>query len=197
MFQRKNSNKRSYDDLDINSPLIFNLMPEQSGGHAILKQSHVEGEGLGGKTLTYGYPLDLRLKETMFGFEGEEEIKKEYSILTEPLHRMVFPKGQLSRYISIVWLIPDLSKSLPPEMSNTTIGNIFDVCREIFNVNNIHIKALREGSKTKDELLKDMNTGGKMLEDMRKQVFALAEDSVRRSINNFESPTMQPKKPMF
>jgi len=81
-------------------------MPDQSGGHAILKQSFTEGVGLGGKTLTHAYPKDVKLKETMFGFDGGEEMKKEYSVLTEPLHRVMIPEGQFSRHSSIVILLP-------------------------------------------------------------------------------------------
>ena len=185
----------NYKDLDINAPFVLNFMPDQADGHAVLKQSNTEGEGLWGKTLTTCYAKDVHLEETTFGFEGAEELKIARTIVTEPFHRISIPKGDFSRYSDIVLLLPKFSKDLPDKVSNSAFGEMLRLFIETLDMKQTMIKAMEEGSKTKDQIINDINTTGEMTEKNLKRITAITKNILSSSVKEAEfAPPMEKKK---
>ena len=190
--------KESYKDLDINAPFVINFMPDQADGHAILKQSNTEGEGLGGKTLTTCYARDVHLEETTFGFEGDEELKVPRTIVTEPFHRVSIPVGDWSRHSTLVLLIPKFSSDLPDKLANTAFGTMLSMFIEILDAKQSVIKALEEGSKTKSQVLDDINTTGELTEKNLKRIVAITKNILSSSVKETDfTPSFPKEKKMF
>ena len=187
---------KSYKDLDINAPFIINFMPDQTGGHAILRQLYVEGEGLGGKTLTYGCARDAHLELTFSGgIENPEEIHTVRTIVTEPFHRVSIPKGDFSRHSDIVILLPKFSKDLPDKIASSAFGQMLKIFIEVLDVKQSVIKALEEGSKTKSQVLDDINTTGEMTEKNLKRITAITKNILSSSVKETEfTPPFKEKK---
>jgi len=190
--------EKSYKDLDINAPFVLNFMPDQTAGHAILKQANVEGEGLGGKTLTTCYARDVHLEETTFGFEGAEELKVNRTIVTEPFHRVSVPKGDFSRHSDIIFLLPKFSKDLPDKVANSAFGEMLKIFIEVLDVKQSVIKALEEGSKTKSQVLDDINTTGELTEKNLKRIVAITKNILSSSVKETDfTPSFPKEKKLF
>ena len=186
---------KSYKDLDINAPFVINVMSDQAEGHAILRQLHIEGEGLGGKTLTHGCASDVHLEETTFGFEGIEEKHIVRSIVSEPFHRVSIPKGDWSRHSDIILLLPKFSKDLPDKLANTTFGTMLRIFIEILDTKQSMINAIEEGSKTKDQIINDINTTGELTEKNLKRITAITKNILSSSVKEAEfTPPIEKKK---
>ena len=188
------SKKENYKDLDINAPFVINFMPDQTDGHAILKQSRVEGEGLGGKTLTTCYAKDVHLEEKTFGFEGEEELKVPRTIVTEPFHRISIPPGDWSRHTSIIMAIPKFSKDLPDKIANSAFGQMLMLFIETLDMKQTMIKAMEEGSKTKSQMLDDINTTGEITEKNLKRITAITKNILSSSVKEADFTPPEKKK---
>jgi len=187
--------KDNYKDLDINAPFVLNFMPDQTDGHAVLKQSKVEGEGLGGKTLTTCYAKDVHLEETRFGFDGAEELHMPRTIVTEPFHRVSIPPGDWSRHTSIIMTFPKFSKDLPDKVSNSAFGQMLKIFIEVLDVKQSAIKAMEEGSKTKDQIINDINTTGELTEKNLKRITAITKNILSSSVKEADfTPPMHKEK---
>lgn len=107
----------------LNPTKVWNLLLDQSDGHAdLIETKDPIYDRSTRRWICTCVATDVHiLKETIFGYEGEEEMYKEYRILVEENCRVDLPS--LSRHISHVVYVPPRVDEIPYDVAASRLGS--------------------------------------------------------------------------
>jgi hypothetical protein len=155
------------------SPIIINLESKYSNGRAIGIVTDVESCSLTRKKYKYS-PKDVDITKT-------EEPKEEF-IIVDPEKLAVLQKGSLSRDKNIIINCPDNATDFDEAIRNTTFGKALMFYTELKNYEKTHIEYLKEGSKRKSDILKEIGDG-EISADFMSFMINLVKDDLKATIS--------------
>jgi len=153
--------------LKIDGPILINFGSNKCNKRFVGIETEVKSASNGRIIIKYS-PRDT--KELV-------EIDEEY--ICPNSHRVVIPKGGLSKEKDISFAFPVRIEDFDENFKNTDIGKAFMWLSELKNIENTTVTLLRKGHLDKDALLSEIGTG-----ELSKQYLAFTNECVKDVISN-------------
>jgi len=199
IMNRKNSN----DELDYsemggeNPPIVLNLTPDKTMGHALLAVHKVDGRvGYNSPALLHCFPKDI---QTTNG-KGSGRANTHVELRVAPNCLIALPNGRLSQHRDIFIAHPSDVKDIPEDLKDTWLGTALQERILMIRVLKPMLDAYSRGDKAKAEIMEEMNSGEmtrelyEKLNAMNKISFEQFMQSSIRDIEAGRKPIEQQKK---
>jgi len=168
--------------MEENPTIIWNLMPEKAGGHAILADSGVKPEGdlFDDVDFLTVFPRDVQSKDG--DPTGGGKTKRPFKL---PVHKGCYhalPKGMLSKHRNLAIVTPYFSEELDKRLLKTTLGKALKICLDVNEEAQNLIDGLRKRNMRKSEIIAQIDDGEieeKVFKRMKKLVENLTADKMK------------------
>lgn len=162
------------EDKPDDDPIVLNLMSEKTHGHAYGSEKAAQRTSSGRMHCTF-VPKDVRPKAIMEKTWQEQEIIVDFDKV------LTFPKGTVSKHKTLKVYLPQRAEDLSPAVRETSLGKVFMVMIETKNFEKSLTDMLREGTKRRDDVLKELGDG-ELSAEWLESIKALLTEDIKATI---------------
>ncbi|MEK6878847.1 MAG: hypothetical protein AABY22_04565 [Nanoarchaeota archaeon] len=152
-----------------NDPIILNWMAQYSKGRALgVEEKTIMGKG--NRFIKYFSAKDINVKD--------ENPDINTKIVAQHDRIIPFPKGTWSKDRDIIMILPPTTAEFPNHLKDHEFGKFLMTYVELKNAVESEVKILREGTRRRDAILKEMGDS-EISEKYLKSVEGLFKDTIK------------------
>lgn len=133
-------------------PFILNFMSQRTNGHAYGLEKAAQRTTSGRWNCSFD-PKDVRPKDIIKNLWKPQEVVVDYDKV------VTLPKGMFSKHKNVKIYLPQNAEDLTPALKDTSFGKMLMLMIEKQNLDKTIQEMLREGTKRRDDLLKELGDG--------------------------------------
>lgn len=148
-----------------NSSLVLSFMPERSDGYALFSLVGTPKSDWTDRKVLELNPIDVR-----FDVKGNPIIPRDNKNVPVSVGKIVhLPVGSLSSYRDMKIILPEDAMHIPKSLQKTDLGMALMNLSELARTRDEAIKMIQEGTKQRNQVIKDLQTGEATKDWLRKQ----------------------------